>query len=126
MIKAKLKKIMFVLLIPVLTANPCFAGKKSKLTPEQESGVILLALAHRGYIEVHLIDPNPLIFFEPKAWEAMLHRDKHNFCVHALRFIQGVKAEKGKNWDYVFIKDLTSKAMLATIYLDNNKIKIHK
>ena len=103
-------------------------SKTSKLTQGEESGIMLLALEKKGYIEIN--DPGPaiLIYVEPKFWKAGTHADKKDLCAHAYYFIEALDAKKQLKEQHVCISfyDMTSKEKLANVEMGTGKIDIYK
>jgi len=100
--------------------------KGGALTDAQEAGVRLLAMQQKGYVQLVLIDPNPLLYVEPLAWKNLTHKDKVDLGNLALLFVNGVKKEQNRKYDYVFIKDMTTKDSLGTVHLKENRVEIFK
>lgn len=130
------KNYLFIILsifLVFVISSPSTARKKKKdsltgLSPAEDAGIRLLAMQQKGYINLVLIEPNPILFVEPLAWKNMTHHDKVKLGNLALLFVNGLKQKEGKkyNYDYVFIKDMTTKEHLGTVYLNENRVEIFK
>jgi len=128
------KNLLFLFLsisLILVLASPSAAQKKKKdplsgLSPAEDAGIRLLAMQQKGYVNLVLIDPNPLLYVEPLAWKNMTHRDKVNLGNLALLFVNGLKKKKGLKYDWVFIKDMTTKESLGTVHLNENRVEIFK
>jgi hypothetical protein len=126
--RALMVGVAIFLSVGFFSANQLHAAKKksgSALNAE-EAGVRLLAMQQKGYVQLVLIDPNPLLYVEPLAWKNLTHRDKVDLGTLALLFVNGLKKEKNLKYQWVFIKDMTTKDSLGTVHLNENRVEIFK
>lgn len=128
------KKIFYFLMVSFAVfflISPSVAQKKKKdsladLPSGAVSGMKLLAMQKKGYINLVLVEPNPILYVEPLAWKGMTHRDKVKLGSLALDFINGLNKEQGQKYSYVFIKNMTTKEHLGTVHLEENRVEIFK
>ena len=120
---------LVVLLVVGLGSAPPLGAAKKKgggALKAEEAGVRLLAMQQKGYVQLVLVDPNPLLYVEPLAWKNLTHRDKVDLGNLALVFVNGLKKEKNLKYQWVFIKDMTTKDSLGTVHLNENRVEIFK
>jgi hypothetical protein len=118
-----------IVLAIVLSCSMVMGGSKKgtkKLTPEEKSGVYLLILAKKGYIQISDIDTAVLIFVEPKFWAIATHADKHNLCAHAVIFYRELNTKDHHRRIVVSIRDMTTEKELARGEIETGRIDIYK
>ena len=117
---------MIIAIAMLLPCSAAMAASKKKLTPGEESGVKLMALVQKGYINIYMDDSCPLIYVEPKFWAMGKHLDKHNLCVNALQFFKELDTKEGKKRVCINFKDMTSKTELANVEVQTGRIEIYR
>ncbi|MHC1726541.1 MAG: hypothetical protein AB9866_11105 [Syntrophobacteraceae bacterium] len=100
-------------------------AKQKDLTDSKEAGMRLLALQAKGYIELTIAEPSTFLLIEPKAWQAMLHKDKIDLCNLAWAFVDGLN-RKGKRVQFVIVEDMTKRKTLARVFLQEGRVEILK
>lgn len=108
---------------PPAKSTPKPAGRASAAA--EDAGLRLLALQSRGHIRLAVAEPSTFIEVEPKSWAAMTHQDKEKMCRLAKTYITGLN-QQGRKIDFIFFKDMTSRATLAEVCLKDGHISINK
>lgn len=121
------RRLAVVALVAILLAFPGTNwGKGKSFTPGEEAGLRLLALQSKGYINISLGDPSTFILVEPKAWQAMMHKDKVNLCRLAITYVRELNQKDGCKREFVFLQDMTSRKDLGRGFIQTGKIEIFK
>ena len=97
--KRNYEKLLFILVFicafTMSIDSTAFAQNKKKskqsLTDAETAGLRLAALAQKGYISMQLGEPSTFMLVEPKAWAAMMHKDKMDLCRLGLIFTHGYR-----------------------------------
>lgn len=121
------KRLIIMTMVMILLAFHTTSWAKGKsLTPGEEAGLRLLALQSKGYIDISLGDPSTFILVEPKAWQAMMHKDKVNLCRLAISYIRELNQKDGSKREFVFLQDMTSRKDLGRGFIQTGQIEIFK
>lgn len=116
--------------VVVLTFLPliAFAGKND-LNPGEIAAVKLMALQRQGVAQLVANRPGVILFIEHKVWKKLTSRERYNLSKIMLDYTKQLAKEEGKKYDTVMICDKAINGLngiLATIFVDENRIEITK
>jgi hypothetical protein len=123
---------MFKRSIGVLLLILVFAGIASALgwppTKDEalDAGMKILAMSKKGYVSIVDVEPSPAVLIEPLGWRGFTHRDKVLFTRVAAIFFHGLAEERHKKFIFVFVRDMTTNAVLAYADLKTGEVEIKK
>ena len=117
-----------VLLVLVLSFTALAAQEKTPqagLTPAEEAGMRLLAMESKGLLKIMVGEPITYMLVEPQNWKSLKPEKKEELARLALTLCQGFN-QRGKNIDFVIIRDMTSRETLGRAFIKDGRIKILK
>jgi hypothetical protein len=117
-----------VFLVIALTFTALAAQAKDPqagLTPAEEAGMRLLAMESKGLLKIMVGEPITYMLVEPRGWKGLTPEKKEELARLALTLCQGFN-QRGKNIDFVIIRDMISRDTLGRAFIKDGRIEILK
>ena len=115
--EAKAMKKLIVLAMVLVFCMIGLAQAKGKLT----SAAVLAKLTQQGLISTSTSGMAFTIEVEPLWWKSLTHQQKGGLAATGMDV-----ARTNENIEFVFIMDMTSKEKLATGFVKENRVEVHK
>lgn len=111
------KLIVMTMVIVILSGFGGLAQAKKKMTSE----AVLAKFTQQGLISTSTSGMSFTIEVEPLFWKSMTHKQKAGLAATGMDF-----AETNGNIEFVYIRDMTSFELLATGFVKENRVEVHK
>jgi len=121
---AKVVAAVLLLLLPIIA----FAGKND-LNSGEVAAVKLMVLQKQGVAQLVANRPGVILFIESKVWKKLSGQEKYNLGRIMLDYTKQLAKEEKKKYDTAMIVDKGTngpKGILATIFIEENRIEISK
>ena len=111
------KLIAMAMVMVILSGFGGLAQAKKKMTSE----AVLAKLSQQGRISTYESGMAFMIDVEPLWWKSLTHQQKGGLAATGMDV-----ARTNGNIEFVFIIDMTSKEKLATGFVKENRVEVHK
>jgi hypothetical protein len=111
------KLIVMTMVMVILSGFGGLAQAKEKLT----SAAVFAKLSKQGLISTYESGMAFMIDVEPLWWKSMTHQQKGGLAATGMDV-----ARTNGNIEFVFIMDMTSREKLATGFVKENRVEVHK